>query len=207
MSEKPFAASTERNSLPILQVIRREFERASSVLEIGSGTGQHAVCFGNALNHLDWQTSELMENHAGIHAWLDEAGLPNVSKPIEFDVMTADVSPQEYDAVFSANTAHIMSYEAVVKMFSLVGKALREDGVFCLYGPFRQGGEFNTQSNADFDRSLRERNAEMGIRDIEALDKLGESGGMVRERLHVMPANNCLAVWRKRTAGVSDDNT
>jgi cyclopropane fatty-acyl-phospholipid synthase-like methyltransferase len=207
MNPKPFAAATERNSLPILEVIRSEFEHASTVLEIGSGTGQHAVSFGNALNHLFWQTSELIENHAGIHAWLDEEGLPNVRKPIELDVMTADVSPQDYDAVFSANTAHIMSYEAVEKMFSLVGKTLRENGIFCLYGPFRQGGEFNTQSNADFDRSLRERNPQMGIRDLEALDKLGESGGMVRERLYAMPANNSLAVWRKRAAGVIDDNT
>jgi cyclopropane fatty-acyl-phospholipid synthase-like methyltransferase len=207
MNPKPFAAATERNSLPILEVIRSEFEHASTVLEIGSGTGQHAVSFGNALNHLFWQTSELIENHAGIHAWLDEEGLPNVRKPIELDVMTADVSPQDYDAVFSANTAHIMSYEAVEKMFSLVGKTLRENGIFCLYGPFRQGGEFNTQSNADFDRSLRGRNPEMGIRDLEALDKLGESGGMVRERLYAMPANNSLAVWRKRAAGVIDDNT
>ncbi len=207
MNPKPFAAATERNSLPILEVIRSEFEHASTVLEIGSGTGQHAVSFGNALNHLFWQTSELIENHAGIHAWLDEEGLPNVRKPIELDVMTADVSPQDYDAVFSANTAHIMSYEAVEKMFSLVGKTLRENGIFCLYGPFRQGGEFNTQSNADFDRSLRERNPEMGIRDLEALDKLGESGGMVRERLYAMPANNSLAVWRNRAAGVIDDNT
>jgi cyclopropane fatty-acyl-phospholipid synthase-like methyltransferase len=207
MNPKPFAAATERNSLPILEVIRSEFEHASTVLEIGSGTGQHAVSFGNALNHLFWQTSELIENHAGIHAWLDEEGLPNVRKPIELDVMAADVSPQDYDAVFSANTAHIMSYEAVEKMFSLVGKTLRENGIFCLYGPFRQGGEFNTQSNADFDRSLRERNPEMGIRDLEALDKLGESGGMVRERLYAMPANNSLAVWRKRAAGVIDDNT
>ncbi len=206
MSHKPFAASTERNSLPILEVIRREFQHASSVLEIGSGTGQHAVCFGNALHHLDWQTSDLIENHGGINAWLDEARLPNVHKPIELDVLTAEALPQDYDAVFSANTAHIMSYEAVVKMFSLVGEALRENGIFGLYGPFRQRGEFSTQSNADFDRSLRERNREMGIRDLEALDKLGESGGLVRERLYAMPANNCLAVWRK-TAGVSDDNT
>ncbi len=103
MSQKPFAPSTERNSLPILEVIRREFVHASTVLEIGSGTGQHAVCFGNALHHLRWQTSELIENHAAIHAWLDEAGLPNVSKPIELDVLTADVLPQDYDAVFSAN--------------------------------------------------------------------------------------------------------
>jgi SAM-dependent methyltransferase len=207
MNPKPFAAATERNSLPILEVIRSEFEHASTVLEIGSGTGQHAVSFGNALNHLFWQTSELIENHAGIHAWLDEEGLPNVRKPIELDVMAADVSPQDYDAVFSANTAHIMSYEAVEKLFSLVGKTLRDNGIFCLYGPFRQGGEFNTQSNADFDRSLRGRNPEMGIRDLEALDKLGESGGMVRERLYAMPANNNLAVWRKRAAGVIDDNT
>jgi len=207
MNQKPFAAATERNSLPILEVLRREFEKVSNVLEIGSGTGQHAVSFAPALNHLTWQTSELTENHAGIHSWLDEAGLPNVKKPIELDVMTAEVPPQVYDAVFSANTAHIMSFEAVVKMFSLVGNTLQERGVFCLYGPFRQGGEFSTQSNAEFDKSLRERNPEMGIRDLEALDELAGSGGMERKRLYAMPANNCLAAWRKRAAGVGDDNT
>jgi len=197
MNEKPFAPATERNSLPILSVIRREFERASTVLEIGSGTGQHAVCFGKAMDHLVWQTSELIENHAGIHTWLDEAGLANVNEPIELNVLTAEVVPQSYDAVYSANTAHIISFGAVVKMYSLVSTALRKDGVFCLYGPFRQRGEFSTQSNADFDTALRERNPEMGIRDIEALDKLGQSGGMERQRLYSMPANNCLAVWRK----------
>ncbi|NIA27070.1 MAG: DUF938 domain-containing protein, partial [Desulfobulbaceae bacterium] len=184
-----------------------EFGRASNVLEIGSGTGQHAVCFAKALGHLVWQTSELAENRVGINLWLDEAGLPNVKRPIELDTMTAGVSSQSYDAIFSANTAHIMSFAAVVKMFSLVGSALRDNGVFCLYGPFRQNGRFSTQSNADFDVSLHERNAEMGIRDIEALDKLGESGGMLRERLYAMPANNGLAVWKKRATGFGDDNT
>jgi len=207
MSQKPFAAATERNSLPILDVIHHEFEGVSSVLEIGSGTGQHAVSFGKALSHLVWQTSELAENHAGIALWLDEAGLPNVRMPIELDVMTAEVAPQSYDAVYSANTAHIMSFPAVVKMFSLISRALRDDGVFCLYGPFKQGGEFSTQSNADFDNSLRERNSEMGIRDIETLDKLGTSEGMVRERLYAMPANNCLVTWVKRKTGISNDDT
>ena len=88
MSQKPFAAATERNSLPILDVIRHEFERTESVLEIGSGTGQHAVCFGKALSHVVWQTSELKEHHAGIDLWLDEVGLPNIKRPIELDVMT-----------------------------------------------------------------------------------------------------------------------
>ena len=197
MSQKPFAAATERNCLPILDVIRHEFARATTVLEIGSGTGQHAVCFGKALDHLIWQTSELAENHAGIQLWLDEAQLANVNKPIELDVLTTEIAPKSYDAVYSANTAHIMSFEAVVKMFSLVSTALQEGGVFCLYGPFRQCGEFSTQSNANFDTSLRERNHDMGIRDIEALDKLGESGGMERQRLYSMPTNNCLAVWTR----------
>jgi len=207
MNQRPFAAATERNSLPILEVLRHEFEQVSSVLEIGSGTGQHAVSFAPALSHLVWQTSELTENHAGIHSWLDEGGAPNIRRPIELDVMTAEVPPQIYDAVFSANTAHIMSFDAVVKMFSLVRNTLQESGIYCLYGPFRQGGEFSTQSNADFDKSLRERNPEMGIRDIEALDELAGSGGMERERLYAMPANNCLAVWRKRAAGVGHDKT
>ena len=197
MSARPSAPATERNRQPILDVLRQEFRDVKSVLEIGSGTGQHAVFFATRLTHLTWQTSDLQENHAGILSWLSDAALPNVHDPFVLDVMKSPWPSQIYDGVFSANTAHIMSFAAVKKMFELVDSVLSDGGVFLLYGPFRQGGEFNTQSNADFHASLRRRDAQMGIRHLEDLDSLGETGGMRRVRLYALPANNHIAVWVK----------
>ena len=197
MSDKPFSEYAERNSGPILEVLRNELSDCTKILEIGSGTGQHAHRFASELPSLLWQTSDLDENHDGIGAWVSGSQLANLLSPISLDVLTADIKAASYDAAYSANTAHIMSIDAVEKMFCLVGKALTHRGVFCLYGPFRLGGEFNTASNAAFDENLRTRNEEMGIRDIESLDDFGSSCGLSRERLYAMPANNHLAIWRK----------
>ncbi len=197
MTEKPIAPHTRRNSEPILEVLRHEFRRANSVLEIGSGTGQHAVAFAAELGHLVWQTSDLEQNHAGIRAWLADASLPNLREPLSLDVRTATLGGKVYDAAFSANTAHIMSIAAVKKMFALVAGALQSGGVFCLYGPFRQDGEFNTSSNAEFHESLRSQDSAMGIRHLEELDEFATTGRMRRERLYAMPANNLIAVWQK----------
>ena len=197
MSAKPCAPAAERNSGPILDVIRDVFAHCSSILEIGSGTGQHAVVFGRELPQLTWQTSDLEENHPGIRAWLEEADLPNVRPPIVVDVLTTQLPPSSYDAVYSANTTHVMSIAAVGKMFELVGSVLRTGGPFCLYGPFRQNGEFNAASNAQFDAKLRGQDPEMGIRDFEDLDRLAAVNGLRRKHLFAMPANNHLAVWVK----------
>ncbi len=201
MTEQPYAESTARNAEPILEVLRQEFRNCTDVLEIGSGTGQHAVRFASELGHLRWQTSDLDENHAGIRAWIAESGLPNVCAPLSLDVMTAELQAAYYDAVYSSNTAHIMSFDAVIRMFAIVGKALRPNGVFCLYGPFRKGGEFNTESNAAFDVHLRSRVAAMGIRDLEALDGLAAEHDLQRTGLYAVPSNNLVAVWQK-TGGV-----
>lgn len=198
MTEKPYSEYAVRNAAPILEILRQEFRSCTNVLEIGSGTGQHAVQFATELDHLRWQTSDLDENHAGINAWLDESGLSNVHAPLSLDVLTADITPASHDGVYSSNTAHIMSFEAVVKMFALVGKALRPEGVFCLYGPFRIGGEFNTQSNASFDANLRSRDSAMGIRDLEALDGLASEQDLQRIGLYAVPANNLVVVWQKK---------
>ena len=200
MTERPFAESASCNAPPILEVLRHEFAACQNVLEIGSGTGQHAVTFAAALPHLRWQTSDLDENHAGIRAWLAEAGLDNVLAPLSLDVRDASVSAGTFDAVFSSNTAHIMSQDAVYAMFSMVGQVLRGGGRFCLYGPFRRGGAFNTPSNAAFDADLRGRDPSMGIRDIEALDELGDDAGLQRVRLYAVPSNNHIAVWQKEGA-------
>lgn len=196
--DKPFSEYAQRNGAPILQVLLTEFSSSSNVLEIGSGTGQHAVQFAAAMPHMQWQTSDIDANYEGISAWVNHSGISNLRLPLLLDVRTAALPKESYDAVFSANTAHIMSLESVAKMFALVGEVLQSDGVFCLYGPYRQDGRFNTSSNAAFHESLRFRDPQMGIRDLEVLDEFGESNGMQRARLYAMPANNHLAVWRMK---------
>ena len=198
MLEKPFSEAAERNAPPVLEVLRRELKDSSRVLEIGSGTGQHAVHFVAALPHLMWQTSDQDENHPAINAWVRAADLGNLMAPLSLDVQHAEIESLAYDAVYSANTAHIMSYAAVVDMFSKVGEALCPDGVFCLYGPFLLQGKFTSPSNAQFDAGLRARDPAMGIRDLEALDELATSSGLQRSSLYALPANNMLAVWCKR---------
>ena len=206
MTYKPSAPAAERNANAILGVLLNELHDASEVLEIGSGTGQHAVSFARAMPHLRWQTADLEENHPGILAWVSDSRLQNVLPPLSLDVTTADLDAASYDAVFSANTAHIMSLAAVEKMFALVAQSLRDDGRFCLYGPFREDGQFNTESNERFDVSLRGQHPDMGIRDLEALDEFAHAGEMIRTRRYSMPANNLFVVWTKRLAGECNDD-
>lgn len=197
MTEIPYSEYAARNTRPILDVLRDEFAAVSSVLEIGSGTGQHAVTMAASMPHLEWQTSDLDDNHAGILARLADAQLANLRAPLSLDVRTAQLDSERFDAVFSANTAHIMSLASVEKMFRLVGEVVPGGGVLCLYGPFRQGGEFNTASNEAFHRSLQSRDPKMGIRDLEELDRFATAAAMQRVRLYAMPANNHLSVWQK----------
>ena len=197
MTSKPQAPAAERNKQPILDVLETEFYDFQSVLKIGSGTGQHAVFFASSLPWLTWQTSDLIENHQAILSWIAENPLPNLREPIELDVEAPGGFGGNYDCVFSANTAHIMSLPAVRSMFDLVGGQLPDGGVFCVYGPFNQGGTFSSESNQRFDASLRDRNSRMGIRDLEELDDFAGDWSMQRHRLYAMPANNLLAVWKK----------
>jgi len=197
VTEKPNAPATERNQDAILEVLAVEFADRSAVLEIGSGTGQHAVFFAAQLPGLTWQTSDREQNHAGINAWVDFAGVTNVIAPLDIDVELSPSVDPVYDAIFSANTAHIMSMQAVERMFALVGTLLPEDGKFCLYGPFNQEGEFTSDSNQRFDASLRHQEPSMGIRDLEELEELAEQAGMRRHRLYAMPANNFIVIWRR----------
>lgn len=197
MPEKPFSESAARNAGPILEVLRDELRHSESVLEIGSGTGQHGIYFAAAMPHLSWQTSDREANHAAINAWISEANIQNVQRPLALDVLDATLESGQYDAVFSANTAHIMSFTAVRKMLGLVGRALKRSGLFCLYGPFRVDGRFTTPSNQRFDASLRARDPSMGIRDLWALDDLAAASGLQRSALYALPANNLFVVWQK----------
>ena len=206
MTVKPHAPASERNRQAILEIISIEFGDCRSVLEIGSGTGQHAVFFARAMPWLTWRSSDLAENLAGIRLWIADSGLQNVRDPILLDVEQADGVDAEHDGVFSANTAHIMSIQAVRCMFDVVGRLLSYDGAFCLYGPFNLDGHFTSQSNERFDRSLRAQDSAMGIRDLEELDSFAASAAMNRERLYAMPANNFIVVWRKNGVTLRDDS-
>ena len=196
---KPFSESCERNQAHILAVLKSLFDDRKHVLEIASGTGQHAVYFGQALPHLLWQTSELEQNHDGIRAWLEESQLQNVLPPIALDVNDSQWPIGKMDAVFNANTVHIVSWREVERMFENIGQVLETGGILCLYGPFNYKGTYTSESNARFDDWLKARDAKSGIRDFEAVNLLAESQGLLLLQDEPMPANNRILAWQKKS--------
>ena len=197
MPEKPFAEACVENRAAIFDVLRPRLHSCRRLLEIGSGTGQHAVYFAPELPQLSWQTSDLAENHPGITAWLSDAGLANIEPPICLDVLTGPWPFERFDAVFSANTAHIMPMQAVEAMFHGVGEILCPGGQFLLYGPFNCKGRFTSTSNERFDAWLKQRDPAMGIRDLGGLTELAVAAGMALIEDIEMPVNNRTLVWRK----------
>jgi len=195
---KPYAEACDRNRGPILSVIEPLFADCKSVLEIGSGTGQHAVYFAARLSHLVWQTSDVKENHADIKAWLDDAKLTNVRDPVLLDVKQKNWPDIKADTVFSANTAHIMDQDGVKAMFSGVGRILPAQGKFVLYGPFNYNKQYTSDSNARFDVWLKARDPQSGIRNFEDLDNLAKAAGMIFIQDYEMPANNRILHWQKK---------
>ena len=194
---KPYSEACEKNQSAILEVLQDVLSRQHHVLEIASGTGQHAVHFGRALPHLTWQTSELPHNHAGIRAWLDEAALPNVLPPVALDVTDAHWPAGVVDAIFNANTVHIVSEPEVERMFAGIARTLSAGGILCLYGPFNYHKKFTSESNARFDVWLKSRNPESGIRDFEAIDQLAKTHGLRLLQDVAMPSNNRTLVWQR----------
>ena len=193
---KPFSEASERNRDPILSVLRRVFGDRTAVLEIGSGTGQHAAYFAPALPHLAWQPSDVAEHLAGIRLWREEAQTPGLREPIELDIDRA-FPAVDVDAAFSANTCHILSWPQVERMFAGVSALLPEGGMLALYGPFNYGGQHTSPSNAEFDAWLRSRDPKSGVRDFEAIVALARRHRLVLEEDNAMPANNRLLVFRK----------
>jgi cyclopropane fatty-acyl-phospholipid synthase-like methyltransferase len=194
---KPHAPACDRNQRPIRDVLMRHFSERQRILEIGSGTGQHAVFFAPAFPQAIWQTSDVGENLPGIRMWLDEAGLPNTPPPIELDVR-GPWPKQRYDAAFTANTLHIMGWPEVQMFFAgLDGVLEPQDAIFAVYGPFNYGGEFTSDSNRAFDLWLKERSAASGIRDFEAVDALAKSIGLRLIEDCAMPANNRALIWKR----------
>jgi cyclopropane fatty-acyl-phospholipid synthase-like methyltransferase len=191
----------ERNKGPILAVLRVRLAASRRVLEIGSGTGQHAVHFAAHLPRLLWQPSELRENLPPLEQRIELEGTPNLLPPIALDVRDEPWAGGPADAIFTANTLHIMSWAQVQQFFRGAGAALGESGVLCVYGPFRYRGRHTSDSNARFDAYLRARDARSGVRDFEALEELARAQGFETLADEAMPANNRMLVWRRAAAG------
>ena len=194
---KPFSQACLNNRQPILDVLLQYFGEVDQVLEIGSGTGQHAVFFAEHMPWLRWQPSDRAEHLDGIRAWRTEAALPNLAAPLELDVARQPWPLDAVPAIFSANTVHIMGWPEVEAFIPAVGARLPPGGLFCLYGPFNYGGNYTSPSNAQFDGWLKQRDARSGIRDFEAVDALADAAGLTLLADHAMPANNRCLVWRK----------
>lgn len=192
---KPDAPATGRNREPILARLKSLFARPARILEIGSGTGQHAVYFGRELPHLDWIASDRAQNHPGIAAWLEDAGLDNVSGPLALDVTDHPWPVVDVDHVFTANTCHIMPWDAVCAMFTGVGERLPAGGRMVVYGPFSYGGRHTSDSNRAFDEKLRAEGVGMGVRDYDALVEQAVKSGLQPSDDFEMPANNRLLVF------------
>lgn len=208
MTGKPYSESCERNSAPILQVLQQHLGQARTVLEIGSGTGQHAVHFAAAMPWLRWQASDHRDYLPGIRRWLDEAALPNTPTPLELQaVIGQGLQPLPplpvqdgvagFDAVFTANTLHIMGWEQVQALFAGLPALMSPDALFIAYGPFNYNGAFTSDSNQHFDGWLKARDPRSRIRDFEAVDALARAQQLELQEDVAMPTNNRCLVWRR----------
>jgi len=192
---KPFSQACENNKQPILEVLSQVLAKQEAVLEIGSGSGQHAVYFAKNLPLLTWQTSDLEVNHQGINIWIDDFPTPNIKRPLTIDLAVPQTLTESFDAIYTANTLHIISWPLVQNFFKLVEKQLPKNGMLCIYGPFNYQGKYTSESNANFDLWLKDRDQQSGIRDFEAICQLAAESGLVFKEDVAMPANNRLLVF------------
>jgi hypothetical protein len=203
LDKKPFAESCEQNKQPILGALKEIFNEQGTLLEIGSGTGQHAVYFSEHLPHLLWQPTEMEDQIAGMKLWLQDAQHNRIKKPDVLNVDSESWPYSEMDYVFTANTTHIVSWPCVQSMFKGIAKVLKQGGLFAQYGPFNYDGEFTSESNKSFDQWLKGRDPASGIRNFEDLALLAKENNMVLYSDYEMPANNRILVWQKRTSEVA----
>ena len=192
-----FSDACERNKEPILGTLRDAFAECRNVLEIGSGSGQHAIHFGRRLPHLTWQTSELAVNLPALEANINEFGSENIRLPVELDVSRHPWPVGQFHGLFTANTFHIMSWPHVTEFFKGAGQALENGGLLCVYGPFSHGGHYSSASNEKFDTFLKLQDPESGIRDLDDIEPLA-----IRQDLKLiadkgLPANNEILIWRR----------
>jgi cyclopropane fatty-acyl-phospholipid synthase-like methyltransferase len=191
-----FSESCERNKQPILDILMVELSGCLTALEVGSGSGQHAVHFASALPHVDWQPTDCAEELSSLAARITAEAPDNVRPPLPLDVRNSSW-PGPVDAVFTANTLHIMSWDSVLHFFRGVGRVLGDRGLLCVYGPFLYADGETVPSNIAFDQWLRARDAESGLRLFEAVNELAGEQTLALQADHQMPANNRLLVWRR----------
>jgi len=196
-SLKNFNQSCEKNKDPILEILAVDFADCSTVLEIGSGSGQHALYLAEHLSHLRWQPTELPALLADLQENLQTSSSVNILQPITLDVRQRPWPVEPVSAIYSANTLHIMAWDRVESFFSGAGENLQPGGRLAVYGPFRYRNTYTSTSNAEFDLWLKQRNPKSGIRDFEAVDRLARSQGMTFLSDHTMPANNQFLIWEK----------
>lgn len=197
MSIKPCSPACARNQAYILAELKQLLPTHAHVLEIGSGTGEHAIHFAKALPHIHWQTSDLENNHPGIQSWLEDAELKNVLFPLSLDIDQDTIPNNRYDVVFTANTFHIMSWDTVKNCIQKVGEALEPGGMFIIYGPFNREGQYTSDSNAQFDAFLKSVDPKQGIRDFDDVDKAMKAARLKKFKQIAMPANNFMLVYQK----------
>lgn len=195
---KPYSESCDQNKDHILSIISPLLSSCKNVLEIGSGTGQHAIYFAEKLPQLKWHTSDCLDYHAGINSWLSESAVKNIEKPFELNVSTSQWPTFDVDAVFTANSVHIMSDKDVVNLIAGVGGLLKSKGSFIIYGPFNYNGEYTSESNQRFDQWLKERDPASGIKHFEAIVAQAKDNGMSLVTDYEMPANNRILHFIKR---------
>lgn len=196
MNTKPFSQACENNKAPILGKLQMWLKDCRTVLEVGSGTGQHAVHFAESMPHLHWQTSDLTHNHAGIQAWIDDSGLKNIGHPKALDVNETSWPISPVDAVFTANTFHIMSWEEVEKFFVLLPSLIKSGGILAVYGPFNYEGQFTSDSNQAFDLALKRDVPHRGLRDFNDVHTLAKQARLIFMEDYALPANNRLLIWK-----------
>lgn len=195
-SQLPFSQASENNKRPILEVLRPYLVDACSVLEIGSGTGQHGEFFVEQIPTLRWNCSDIPSNLGITNQRISALGLANLPAAIPIDVNEANWNCGSYDAVFSANSLHIMSADSVTNFFRGLQQCLTKEGLLFLYGPFKYGGKFTTESNARFDEWLKQNDPLSGIRDFETVLKLATEAGFTLQKDQPMPANNQLLLFK-----------
>ena len=188
----PYSQACENNKAPILAILEKTFAASSNVLEVGSGTGQHAAFFAQNLHWLQWQASDQAIYLADLAERIRQIDLPNLPAPLPLDITKDNVPSTRFDALFTANTLHIMPWQVVETFFARLPQLLTAGSQLCIYGPFNYQGHFTSSSNAAFDATLKTRNALMGIRDIEAVQQLALSAGFRLQHDYAMPANNRL---------------
>ena len=196
--EKPYSAACDNNKGPILEVLKQYITPENrKLLEIGTGTGQHAVFMAREFPHIDWITSDRAQNHEGIKQWLTEARVNNLKGPIQFAIGKDEFPRNSFDLVFNSNTFHSMSWKECKTLMKMLGNRLREGAQVFIYGPFNYNGTFTSESNRDFDGLLKARDPQSGIRSFEDVDANMKKNGFAFCKDHEMPANNRLLVYTR----------